>query len=257
MAKKQNIYQILFLLFLLVAFALGTYVYATMDLKKMIAKSEGLTDQEGESKEGQKGEGDSISIPESCPDLLIQRGQDFLMYDTKKPLIQGTNPVIFKSLEEYGKHVKSLNNTGKNCPILFLQQENNAQGNDVYRIRPSPYNPFAGVPANSPLVRSYGGKVINEMDASRDNGYNSNMYAGFDPDNLFIGRRTELDVIHESTENAPLSDNPMDSNWGGVLYTQSQVDSGKYVENEVGPTNYVTPKGGQNLPIYGPSKPYP
>lgn len=258
MAKKQNIYQILFLLFLLIAFALGTYVYATMDLKKMIAKSEGMTDQESKPTEEQKGEGEAISIPEGCPDLLIQRGQDFLLYNTKQPMEQGKNPVVFKSLEEYGNHVKSLNETSdKNCPILYLQQENNAQGNDVYRIRPSPYNPFAGVPANSPLMRSYDGKMINEMDASRDNGYNTNMYAGFDPDNLFIGRRTELDVIHESTENAKLSDNPMDSNWGGVLYTQGQVDSGKYVENEVGPTNYATPKGAQNLPIYGPSKPYP
>jgi hypothetical protein len=48
----------------------------------------------------------------------------------------------------------------------------------------------------------------------------------------------------------------MDPNWGGVLYTQAQVDSGKYVENEVTRTNYVTPKGAQMLPIYGPAKPY-
>jgi len=30
-----------------------------------------------------------------------------------------------------------------------------------------------------------------------------------------------------------ISDNPMDSNWAGITYTQQMVDSGKYVENNV------------------------
>jgi len=249
MAKKSNLYQILFLLFLLVAFLLGGYVYSTMDLKQMISKMEGL--------EGGEGQPDANAIPNDCPDLLIQKGASLFLYNTKQPTKQGENPVVFNSLEEYGNYFKSSKSAGKKCPVLFLQHENNAQGNDVYRVRPSPYNPFAGVPANSPLVQPYDGKPVPELDASRDSGYNSNMYAGFDPDNLHIGRITELDIIHESTEKAPMSDNPMDSNWGGVLYTQGQVDSGKYVENEVTRTNYVTPKGGQNLPIYGPPNPYP
>jgi hypothetical protein len=250
MARKSNIYQILFLLFLLVAFVLGGYVYSTMDLKQMISKMEGL---EG----GQDPNTTPSAIPNDCHDLLIQRGASLLLYNTKLPMKQGENPIVFSSLEEYGNYFKSSKSAGKNCPVLFLQSENNAQGNDVYRIRPSPHNPFAGIPANSPLVQPYDGKPVPELDASRDNGYNKNMYPGFDPDNLHIGRITELDIIHESTENAPMSDNPMDSNWGGILYTQGQVDSGKYVENEVTRTNYVTPKGGQNLPIYGPSNPYP
>jgi hypothetical protein len=248
MAKKSNIYQILFLLFLLIAFVLGGYVYSTIDLKQMISKMEGL-----EGMQDPNATTPSV-IPSDCPDLLIQEGTSLLLYNTKN---KGEPPVVFNSLEEYGNYFKSSKSAGKNCPVLFLQHENNAQGNDVYRVRPSPYNPFAGVPANSPLVQSYDGKPVPELDASRDNGYNLNMYPGFDPDNLHIGRITEVDIIHESTENAPISDNPMDSNWGGVLYTQGQVDTGKYAENEVLRTNYATPKGGQNLPIYGPSNPYP
>lgn len=252
MAKSSNIYQIIFLMFLLVAFALGGYIYSTMDLKYMISKTEGLevvTDKTYQS---------PLPVtPDGCPDLLIQRGPQFYLYNTKMPLVQGANPMIFNSLVEYSTYYNSRKTTTKDCPPLFLQQENNAQGSDIYRIRPSPFNPFAGVPATSPLVQSYDGSVVKELDASRDNGYNQNMYPGFDPDNLFIGRITETDKVHESTENTQLSDNPMDSNWGGVLYTQGQVDSGKYVENEVGPTNYSTPKGAQNLPIYGPAQPYP
>ena len=30
-----------------------------------------------------------------------------------------------------------------------------------------------------------------------------------------------------------IRDNPMDPNWGGVLYTQGKVESGKYDENNV------------------------
>ena len=223
---KSNIYQILFLLFLLFAFVLGGYVYSTMDLKNVIAKMEGL-----EVKENTQS-----PAPEGCPDLLIQRGPSFFLYNTKLPITQGTNPMIFNSLEEYSKF---YNSKQSGCPPLFLQQENNSQGSDIYRIRPSPFNPFAGIPSSSPLVQSYDGKVVKELDASRENGYNQNMYPGFDPDNMYIGRITDVDKVHDSTQNAPMSDNPMDHNWGGVLYTQGQVETGKYVENEVMAANWT------------------
>lgn len=235
-------------MFLLFTFVLGSYVYSTMDLKQMIARSEGMEATDDKN---------TKSIPEGCHDVLVQRGNELYLYDTRLPVDQGKNPVVFNSLEEYGAYIKKQNEAGKSCPVLFLQRENNAQGEYVYRARPSPFNTNAGVSADSALLKPYSGEVINELDASRDNGYNQNMYSGFDPQGLFVGRLTEVDVIHNSTENAQMSDNPMDSNWGGVLYTQSQVDSGKYVENEVRPTNYPTPKGGQNLPIYGPANPYP
>ena len=272
MAKKPNVYKILFLIFLLIAFVLGGYVYCTMNLKKMILKKEGMDDATEDSEEteetdstarngaiqSQFGSNKKSDTPQSCPDLLIQRGSIFLLYNTKVPMIQGKNPISFSSLDEYSAYYNKLNATGQSCPPLFLQQESNAQGSDVYRIRPSPFNPFAGVPADSALVRSYDGQIMDDLDASRDNGYNQNMYPGFDPDNMFIGRITDVDKVHESTETkGQMSDNPMDTNWGGVLYTQAQVDSGKYLENTVTSTNYVTPKGAQNLPFYGPPNPYP
>ena len=73
-------------------------------------------------------------------------------------------------------------------------------------------------------------------DASRENtSYNTNMYAGFDPTNQYVGVYTNIDEIHTSTSYSELSDNPMDSNWGGVYYTKDAVDSGKYKDNEVVP----------------------
>jgi hypothetical protein len=59
---------------------------------------------------------------------------------------------------------------------------------------------------------------------------------------MYVGKITNVDNIGLSTEKAKISDNPMDPNWGGVLYTQKAVDSGKYDENIVTRSAYPTPK---------------
>jgi hypothetical protein len=231
MAEKSNKIRVLFLIFLFISFVVGAYVHSTMDLKYMIRRSEGMV----ESREDETAAAADEPIDEGCPDVLVQRGTSLHLYNSRKPHVEGENPKVFKNLEEYSAYLKTQ---PKNCPILFLQQENDAQNRDVYRVRPSPFNPSAGVPAQSALLKEYDGKVIDELDASRENGYNQNMYPGFDPQGLYIGRITETDVIHNSTKNDQLSDNPMDDNWGGVLYTQKKIDEGKYVENEVRPVSY-------------------
>lgn len=231
MAKPNKI-RVLFLIFLLISFVVGAYVHSTMDLKYMIRRAEGMVESQEDENESEK---QKEPIEEDCHDVLVRRGVNLYLYNSKKPYVEGENPVVFKNLEEYSNYLKKQT---KPCPILFLQQENDAQNKDVYRVRPSPYNPFAGVPANSALLKPYDGSVVNQLDASRDNGYNQNMYPGFDPQGLYIGRITEVDVVHRSTENAPTSDNPMDPNWGGVLHTQQQVESGKYAENEVTRVRY-------------------
>jgi hypothetical protein len=125
---------------------------------------------------------------------------------------------------------------------LFLQKENDAQGNDVYRARPSPFNTGAGLPITSNLNVGVNTTPIEVADATRDFGYNQNNYAGFDPYGLYVGRVTEVDQVAISTEKEAVSDNPMDPNWGGVLHTQNAVDSGKYDENIVSRVVYPTPK---------------
>jgi len=86
--------------------------------------------------------------------------------------------------------------------------------------------------------------VITVKDASRENtNYNTNMYAGFDPTSQYVGVYTNLDQIHESTSYSELSDNPMDANWGGVLYTKQAVESGKYDENVIMPYGHDPERG--------------
>jgi hypothetical protein len=77
---------------------------------------------------------------------------------------------------------------------------------------------------------------------------NKGGYPPFDPLGLKIGKYTDLDKIHESTAAPPLSDNPMDPNWGGTMYTKDAVDSGKYIENNVYPVSYSMPGGVQFYP---------
>jgi hypothetical protein len=80
-------------------------------------------------------------------------------------------------------------------------------------------------------------------DASRMNPpYNQDLYPGYDPTSLYVGKITELDEVAQKEENEPVSDNPMDPNWGGVLHTQQSVESGKYKGKEVTKPRYFTPK---------------
>jgi len=60
------------------------------------------------------------------------------------------------------------------------------------------------------------------------------MYASMDPDDQLVGKETPLDKLFYVQTDASVSDNPMDSNWGGVDYTQQVIESGKYEDNEVG-----------------------
>jgi len=180
---------------------------------------------------------------DNCPDILVRSGSDLHLYNSKKPKRDGENPIVFRSMDDYIQYLETQRASGTVCPILYLQKENDVQGNDVYRVRPSPFNTGAGLPLTTNLSKGVNTVPIKAKDASRSASYNANQYAGFDPYGLYVGRITDVDIVGTSTENtSPISDNPMDSNWGGVLYTQKAVDSGKYDENKVTRSAYPTPK---------------
>lgn len=236
----MNIVRSVFIVFLAAAFAAGGYVYSSVDIPGQIERMEGID----ESKESDKAGDKDAEKAASCPDLLVQRGQLLYLYDTQKEEKAGENPLVFNNLDEYAAHVDSQ---GAGCPILFLQQENGAQGRDVFRAKNLQIQ--SQTPLTDGLRKPNKPRIIHVADASRDNGYNQNMHAGFDPYGQNVGQYTNIDQIHDSTAVPKQSDNPMDVNWGGVLFTQYSVDSGKYEENNIVPTNYSTPKGGQFLPI--------
>jgi hypothetical protein len=190
------------------------------------------------------------TMSKDCPDLLIRKGNTLLLYNTKSK----EDPLPFYNLDEYINYLEIQRRAGKTCPVLFLQYESTAQGKDIYRMRPSPFDLQGGTPPNiDPTVfgglSSIDGNPIQVLDATRDGEYNQGMYAGFDPYGLHVGQRTNLDVVHESTEKT--GENPMDFNWGGVQVTENAVRSGKYADRYVSKPQYFTPKTTYLPDIYG------
>ena len=52
--------------------------------------------------------------------------------------------------------------------------------------------------------------------------YNINSYPGYDEQNQYVGENTPLDKMFNS--NSEVSVNAMDTNWGGVKYTEKVID---------------------------------
>lgn len=178
----------------------------------------------------------------NCPNMLVKSGNKLMLYFAHLPKSE-VNPMIFNTLEEYSAFIETQRENGLRCPVLFLQEETNTQGEDVYRMRPNPYEMNGGanvlpVQPMQPMQPMDGPVKID--DASRSgNIFNADMYPGFDSHGTYIGVYTTLDQIHDSTQGSKLSDNPMDTNWGGVQYSQQAVDSGKYNDRIVGKQTMV------------------
>ena len=217
------------ILFSIIVFLAGFILY-TSDaiIPKIREEKEGLGTQEGSN----------------CPNLLVRRGNTLLLYDTTRKE-DSENPISFFSLDEYANYVKIQHRKGNHCPVLYLQRENDTQGNDVYKMHSSPFYIEGGLPS-IPLEIHDNGIPIKAMDASRENTqWNQDQYNSFDPYGLNIGRFTDVDVIHQSTQQTgKFSENPADSNWGGIIFTQKSVDDGKYADREVGRPIYpkISPK---------------
>lgn len=264
--REQKPIQIMFFLFTIVVFSVGLYVYSTMDMRQKFENMETFKEEsigrEGfdplllpqnkigilQTRRGRRDERDMPVSPaydefdENCPDILVKSGSELHLYNSKKPKQDGENPIVFNTMDDYIQYLETERRSGNICPILYLQKENDIQGKDVYRVRPSPFNTGAGLPLTSGLSRGVNKIPIKAKDASREANYNKNQHAGFDPHGLYVGRITNVDEIATSTEEEEISDNPMDPNWGGVLYTQKAVDSGKYDERKVTRSAYPTPK---------------
>jgi hypothetical protein len=204
-----------------------------------------------------------------CPDLLIQKGSRFYLYTSKVEKVPGVNPIEFDTLEDYTEFLQWQKSQGIRCPVLYLQESYDAQGKSVYKMRPSVSEPQGGLPpsissnfSNSPAsvfpdsIANSSGSIIHEsnvdtdtdnlkkplaypnpiplIDATRnDPPYNKNSYPAYDPSNYYTGTTTPLDKMDIQQQNAVVSPNPMDDNWGGARYTQDLVDKGYYKENEV------------------------
>jgi hypothetical protein len=224
------------ILLLCIIFFLGLYFYAKASNPKYV---EGLRN----NKNGQM----------RCPNILIQKGSKFHLYNSNVAKVPGVNPVEFENLEDYTEFLEWQRSQGIRCPVLYLQESFDAQGNPVYKVRPSVSEPQAGLQPSMTVPRgiaSSQGEMISEMsgiespllypnptllvDATRnDPPYNKGSLPAHDQTSYYVGTTTPLDMMDYLQEQAPTSPNPMDPNWGGSAYTQNLVDRGYYRDREV------------------------
>jgi len=195
----------------------------------------------------------NTTIKPRCPNLLIQKGSRFYLYNSSLAQVPGVNPIEFDNLEDYTEFLDWQRSQNIRCPVLYLQETYDAQGKRVYKSRPSVSEPQAGLPPSTaapigiasqvqpmfePPLEQVGEQAYPNptllVDATRnDPPYNQAGYPAYDQSSYYIGTTTPLDDMNIKQQQAVISPNPMDDNWGGPAYTKELVDEGYYKENEV------------------------
>ena len=205
----------------ILVFLIGLYFYAKCSDPKY---EEGLTN--------------NSNAQPRCPNLLIQKGAQFFLYNSAVAKVPGVNPVAFENLEDYTEFLDWQRSQGIRCPVLYLQETYDAQGNPVYKVRPGVSEQQGGLPPSYPLPPN----PTLLVDATRnDPPYNKNSMPSYDQTDFYVGTTTPLDKMNNNQNSvqdenmlyAGPSANPMDSNWGGANYTQGLIDKGYYADNEV------------------------
>lgn len=150
-----------------------------------------------------------------CPDVLIQKGKRFLLYNSKLAKVPGVNPIEFENLEDYTEFIDWQRSQGIRCPVLFLHFSYNAQGDPTYKIRPSPTNLQGGLPSNpTSYINKNVPDIIDSIDSSNDEGLSFSLEEERDSSLLY-------------------SPNAMDNNWGGIEYTENLIKEGAFDGNIV------------------------
>jgi hypothetical protein len=169
-----------------------------------------------------------------CPNILLQKNAKFYLYNSDVAIVPGVNPIEFDNLEDYTEFMEWQRAKGIRCPVLYLQNTIDVQGEEVYKIRPSVSEPQGGLPPTFTTAPNAPNPTL-LVDATRnDHPWNTNSVPAYDTTDFYQGSTTPLDTMsNETEENLLYSPNPMDDNWGGQKYTQSLVDSGYYAGNEV------------------------
>ena len=151
-----------------------------------------------------------------CPDVLIQKGKRFFLYNSKLAKVPGVNPIEFQNLEDYTEFIDWQRSQGIRCPILFLQFSYNAQGDPTYKIRPSPTNLQGGLPS-TPSTYIY---------PTSNNISISNMSEM--PEMPEMPETINSSIEEERNNGLLYSPNAMDDNWGGIEYTENMIKSGNF-----------------------------
>lgn len=163
-----------------------------------------------------------------CPNLLRQEGTSIVLYDLNQPASE-INPAIFTCLDEYAQFVKEQEAKGVKCPVLELQK---------------------GIVGSSLSDASIAPPISTDLEGKRI--FNQGDYPPFDPFNDVVYGAPGMKK-NENMENVEdgMSDNPMDTNWGGVQYSAQTLASGKYDGDTVTRPLYYNMKQGTTMLVPG------
>jgi len=135
-----------------------------------------------------------------CPNILIQSGKTFYLYNSRVAKVPGVNPIGFSNLEDYVEFLDWQRSQGIRCPVLFMQKTYDAQGNEVFKVRPSASDPQAGLPPGidsleTAQVQTNPNPML-LLDAGRDDApYNEGGVPAYDPSSMYVGATTPLDIM--------------------------------------------------------------
>jgi len=165
-----------------------------------------------------------------CPNMLIEKDGKYHLFNSKKKVEIGVNPITFNNLEDYTKFIEWQNNKNISCPILYLQYSTDAQNNELIQVKSSIFENEGGLPSQ---IKNFLENEDDILDATKDNNsvFNTNMFNGFDSQNQDIGSNTPLDKIFHQPGNKSV--NPMDPHWGGKNYTIDAINRGEFEERYV------------------------
>jgi hypothetical protein len=85
-----------------------------------------------------------VNASQRCPDILIQKGSELYLHNSRIAKVPGVNPLKFNDLEEYAEFMEWQRSQGIRCPVLYLQHTFDAQGKPVYKIAPARWSRKAG-----------------------------------------------------------------------------------------------------------------
>lgn len=183
-----------------------------------------------------------------CPNMLIERENNYYLYNNKLAIVPGVNPIQFKTLEEYVEFIEWQRGQGINCPVIQLQYSTDPQNNALYKVKPNIFDSQGGLPDTNSKDNTPQGLYSNDrseiFDANMDDPPFNQGRVGYDPMNQYIGLDTPIDDIQATGAKSP---NPMDTNWGGAAYTQQAIDSGQFVGS------YVTKPSVISMPNHNPA----
>ena len=160
----------------------------------------------------------------SCPNLLIKKDNKILLHNTSKATVPGVNPIEFDNLEEYVEFMDWLRSQGLRCPVLFLEEEYDAQNNKGYSVKKDPWS----ASKNTSKQKYY---PANEEKVYVDPSRMQNKLPGFDALDQDIGKENSIDDKFHSDKK--VSSFPTDTNWGGMEYTKKEIKKGTFKGSEI------------------------